>query len=363
MQFNNKTWKLERYPKTTNNSLKAWNAADELILSTATELGFKNKEITIVHDSFGVMATVLSEYSPTSVITYQSQLKSTRLNLKINKLNSKDLKWSNPFKTDGTSDLILLKIPKSADLFDLYLSKLHQTTRENSIALCGFMTKYFTPKWLEIAKKYFEVVEQSKAAKKARLLILKSPKKEVVAAELFHLVKNNLNLELKQYSGVFSASKVDIATQVLLDHLPLIKQEHHVLDLACGNGVIGAYVNQQKPDVNLHLLDDNFLAISSAKLNLTREQATFHWADTINACKDQKFDIILCNPPFHFEYENNIEVSLKLFREASAYLKEGGEFRLVANTHLNYRSHLNHLFKKVKQVVKSGKYEVISCIA
>ncbi|MFT4827272.1 MAG: hypothetical protein ACI96L_000559, partial [Paracoccaceae bacterium] len=35
MRFNNKTINLQRYPNTANRSLRAWSAADELILETA----------------------------------------------------------------------------------------------------------------------------------------------------------------------------------------------------------------------------------------------------------------------------------------------------------------------------------------
>ena len=363
MQFNNKSWNLSRYPSTNNNSLKAWSAADELLLNEANKVGFKDKNITLIHDSFGAIATVLNQYNPTSVITFQSQLKAIRQNLKLNELDPKKLSYTTPFKMDITpADLVLMKVPKSADLFELYLSKVHASLNEDSVVICGFMTKYFTPRWLEIAEQFFDDISQSKAAKKARLIILKSPKKEAVKVTLFHTIENEFHLHLKQYAGVFSSSKIDIATQILLNNLPKLNTDQKVLDLACGNGVIGAYVNSLFPDNKVALLDDNFLAISSAKLNLTKDQADFYWADSINACKEEKFDVILCNPPFHFEYENNIEIALKLFKESSEYLNDGGEFRLVANTHLNYKTHLNHMFKKVKQVVKSGKYEVISCI-
>ncbi|MBT8326665.1 MAG: methyltransferase [Bacteroidia bacterium] len=361
MQFKDKSWQLQRYPKTTNNSLKAWSAADELLLSEAKELD--GKKITLIHDSFGALATLLHQYNPTSVITYHSQLKAIRHNLKINSLDPKSLTYTNPFKMDQIeSDLVLMKVPKSAELFELYLSKIHGSLNSHSTILCGFMTKYFTPRWLEIAEQFFDDVSQSKAAKKARVITLKSPKKEAPKIPLFNTIKNEFDLSLKQYAGVFSSSKIDIATQILLNNLPELNSNQNVLDLACGNGVIAAYVSKLLPETKVTALDDNFLAISSAKLNVTKDQAEFYWADSIKACKDQKFDLILCNPPFHFEYENNIEVALKLFREASDFLNEGGEFRIVANTHLNYRSHLNHLFSKVKQIIKSGKYEVISCI-
>ena len=193
------------------------------------------------------------------------------------------------------------------------------------------------------------------------MLILKSPKDTIEKIPLFHTVKNDLDLNLKQYSGVFSSEKVDPATQVLLEHIPATSDSDNVLDLACGNGVIAAYIQKQNPKTQLAVLDDNFLAIASAKLNLGKENINYHWSDTVTACRDQKFDLILCNPPFHFEYENTIDISLQLFKEAKNALKQNGAFYIVANTHLNYRTHLIKLFKEVSQVTESGKFEVILC--
>ena len=362
MRFNHKTINLQRYPNTANRSLRAWSAADELILETALGLGLEKKSIVLVHDTFGAMAVALSAHNPHSVITNASQLKATKLNLANNGLDKKDWEHSNPLNIQSKYiDIALLKIPKSADLFQLYIQQLHASCKSESILLCGFMTRNFTARWKEIAELYFEDVSQSMSVKKARVLILKSPKDTIEKIPLFHTVKNDLDLNLKQYSGVFSSEKVDPATQVLLEHVPATSDSDNVLDLACGNGVIAAYIQKQNPKTQLAILDDNFLAIASAKLNLGKENINYHWSDTVTACRDQKFDLILCNPPFHFEYENTIDISLQLFKEAKNALKQNGAFYIVANTHLNYRTHLTKLFKEVSQVTESGKFEVILC--
>ncbi|MDA8929869.1 methyltransferase [Bacteroidia bacterium] len=362
MQFQNKTINLQRYPQTTNRSLRPWSAADELLLAHSSEFELEKKSVVIAHDSFGALATALHTYGPHSIINNQSQLKATKLNLQSAGVDTKTYDYSNPTKLKiDRVDIAFMKVPKSAELFQLYIQQLFTKSHEGTEVLCGFMTRNFTPRWMEIASHYFEDVSQSLAAKKARLLILKSPKKDIELVPLFHTINNDLDLNLKQYAGVFSASKVDIATQLLLETLPHITDSHSVLDLACGNGVIAAYLRKNAPHCSLSVLDDSHLAISSAKLNLTKENVDYHWSDSVKACKAKKFDYILCNPPFHFEYENTIEISLNLFREAAQYLADEGQFYIVANTHLNYRSHLIKLFTSVSQVLQSGKYEVIMC--
>ncbi|MDA8886060.1 methyltransferase [Bacteroidia bacterium] len=362
MQYNNKTINLQRYPNTTNRSLRPWSAADELLLFEAQKIGLEDKTIALGYDTFGALAIALHKHKPHSIINHNSQLKATKLNLDNNGLDSKDFEYVNPLniKTKNV-DLVLLKVPKSLELFQLIIQQFHSISNDGTSILCGFMTRNFTASVLEIAKEYFEDVSQSLAVKKARVLILKKPKNPAEKSPLFHSVKNDLDLNLKQYSGVFSSNKIDKATIILLENLPAVSAGAQILDLACGNGVIAAYVQKQEPTAQISVIDDNFLAIASAKLNLGKENINYHWSDTVTAVRDQKFDLILCNPPFHFEYENTIEISLRLFKEAKNALKQNGAFYIVANTHLNYRTHLAKLFKEVRQVVQSGKYEVLCC--
>jgi 16S rRNA G1207 methylase RsmC len=362
MQFNTKSFKLERYPKTNNKSLQPWSAADELLLETGKVVLVPHKNVAVINDSFGALATALHHLRPLCIVDQYSQLKSARLNLTRNKQNAKELKWCNHLKLPTEKlDVVLLKIPKTIELFELYLSEIHKNLDENAVVLCGFMTRNFTAGYVEIAQRYFEETEQTLAVKKARVLMLKSPKKESPSISAFHTVPNDLNLNLKQFAGVFSANKIDIATTLLLAELPQFKDTDKVLDLACGNGVVGAFVRNKNANCEIHMLDNSHLAVSSAKLNVSKDKAHFHWSNSLNAIKEKEFDYIFCNPPFHFEYENTIEISLKLFEEAAEHLAENGTFMLVANTHLNYKTHLPKHFKSVKQVLKSGKYEVISC--
>jgi len=361
MQFNQKKWDLERYPKTKNKSLRAWSAIDELILSEINQYQLHEKKITLYHDTYGALACVLNSYHPLSIILLNSQLKATKKNFEINKIPPKNIHWNNPLKSNEANDLGLIKIPKSMALFEFYIKNVHQSSKADSIILCGFMTRNFTPKMIDIAEHYFEDVSQSKAKKKARLLILKRPKKNIQNQLNFHAIENDLGLTIKQYPGVFSNKKIDFGTLLLIESLPEINDHDTIMDLACGNGVIATYIRKQNPKCSIHLIDDNFLAISSAKLNLPKDNSHFHWKNDLQIKTYQKFNLIVCNPPFHFEFENTIEIALSLFKNAKKCLAENGTLLIVANMHLNYTTHLMKLFNSVKTIKSNDKYEVISC--
>ena len=76
---------------------------------------------------------------------------------------------------------------------------------------------------------------------------------------------------------------------------------------------------------------------------------------------DNFFDFVVCNPPFHFEHENNIEVAIDLFVQVRRCLRRDGSFQAVANRHLNYQTHLKRLFGNVRIIGRNRKFEIISC--
>jgi len=350
---------LERYPKTNNKSLIAVNAVDEFLLKYCEENTFVN--CLIYNDRFGALVCPLFNEKPRVVWTYASQMKAIQFNCKLNGLNESELEFVSPLDSLNKIEAALIKVPKSLELFQFFLQQIHKSSNEDTEVVCGFMTKYFTPKMLEIASQYFDSLKQSKAHKKARLLFLKKPKKEVKYISELNSIAYSAG-ELHQYLGVFSADKVDVGTQFLLEDLELNSNELTILDVASGNGVIAKKVQVLNPESKVTLVDDFWLAVESSKLNLEKSKSNFICDDNLNQIEDESFDLVLSNPPFHFEFEVNIEVSLSLFKDIHRCLKPEGRFVLVANNHLNYTTHLLKIFKKVIRLKQNRKFEVLECI-
>jgi 23S rRNA (guanine1835-N2)-methyltransferase len=360
-QHNDTTYQINRYPHTNNESLKPWSAADEHILKYLDENNPKKKSISIHNDRFGFLSCLLHPLSPTTIITNKSQEKASLKNLAENQLQIVPESFLNPLATISTPiDLGIIKVPKSLKLFQFFLSQLSSALGSNSTVICSFMTKHFNSQLLVIAEKYFGEVGQSKAWKKSRLLILKKPKVNQESA-IIDLILTNDKKKIKQYSGVFSGKHIDYATQFLIEHLDVPVEAERVLDLASGNGVLAMTVRDQHKDCELHLLDDFYLAVESSKLNLKEENTFFHYNDNLENFEAKYFDFIISNPPFHFEYEINIEVAISLFKAARDCLKDGGHFQLVANLHLNYKTHLVKIFKEVRVIARNKKFIIYDC--
>lgn len=359
-QYRGKKFIITRFPKTQDHSLQAWSAADEFIIKYLDEKNIKPASAVIYNDRFGFLTCLLNHHAPYSVITWKSQEKACLRNALNNKIDIDKTRFLSPLRPiPSPVALGLVKIPKSLDLFRLYLYHLSKHLQDDGIVICGFMTRHFSPQMVDIAGEFFESVEQSLAWKKSRLLILQK-KKDVGDINIINSIEFN-GTAFQQYFGVFSANNIDYASQFLIEHLDVKEDEKCILDMASGNGVLAQAVQQQSPDCELHLLDDSFLAIESSKLNVKGDNVFFHLNDNLNNFSDDKFDLIVCNPPFHFEHENTIDIALSLFKGAKRCLKSGGRLLIVANQHLNYKTHLQKIFSSTGIKAENDKFVIYEC--
>lgn len=360
-KYNSQPFHIQRYPATNNKSLQAWSAADEHLLKHLDNKTIPAGKLALINDRYGYLHCQLHSFAPLCIIQNHSQQKAHCLNLKANQLSIHQNHFINPLQTYPTRvEIALIHIPKSLDLFRLYLYYLNQNTSQTGQVICAFMTRNFTPQLLSIAKEFFEEVEQSRAWKKSRLLLL-TKKRPVQECSLINHIPFTKNHSLQQYFGVFSAGNIDYASRFLMDHLQVKKSTQCALDLASGNGVLALAIREQHPHCQLHLLDDSWLAIASSKLNISDSNTFFHWNHNLDDFANQSFDLIISNPPFHFEYEIDVSIALGLFKSVKRCLKPNGCFQLVANRHLNYKIHLDRIFDEVKTLAENNKFVVYNC--
>lgn len=283
----------------------------------------------------------------------------------------------------------LMRLPKSLDLFELLLGAIAARANEDTQLAVSFMTRHFSPRMLEIVRKYADGVEQTRAYKKARLLLISSFKSSFVLPQVQRVLLDfNTGSEspqgekayyhqlsygghsYRQLYGVFSAQRIDYGTQFLLDSwsslpgLADLPAPQEILDIGCGNGVIGHQLLLRYPEARLEGFDTSYLAVHSARYNWAHLAADQNWevfpASSIPADRGQ-YELIVSNPPFHDGHRNTIDPSLHLFRQAATHLKADGSFILVANRHLNYATHLTKLFTAVIALGTNKKYVIYRC--
>ena len=359
MREPDRKYDIKRYDLAIDPSLKSYSAADEYLLQDFIKLGIKSTHLGIYNDRFGFLTCHLRSLNPRVILTHKSQEKAIHSNIKANGLALPE--FSDPLSSlPEDITFALIKIPKSLALFQLFLEQIvHNSTEEVTIS-AAFMTRHFSPKIVEIAQRYFEDVEQSRAVKKARLITLKKKKHPAKLDTIETLIYKDQAYQ--QYWGVFSVKHIDYATQYFLAHLKLKSKDQSILDLASGNGIIGKEIAKKLPHAEVHLLDDAYLAVESGKLNIKGQSIHHHFQNDLSIFEEATFDLIVTNPPFHFEHEINVKIPLQLFNECFRCLKMDGSLQIVANKHLNYKTQLTAIFPIVEVLAQNDKYVVYKCL-
>ena len=177
----------------------------------------------------------------------------------------------------------------------------------------------------------------------------------------YHLTIENQAIEIKSLPGVFSQKGLDAGSELLLNALmeqsDIIKG--NVLDVGCGSGILSTVLGKLYQDLNLILTDVNSAALESSKATL----AGNHIAGKVIASDvfsdiNDKYHLIISNPPFHDGKETSYTAVNKLIKEAKKYLKLNGYLCIVANSFLPYQSILDETFKQVDVIAQTTKFKV-----
>lgn len=173
-------------------------------------------------------------------------------------------------------------------------------------------------------------------------------------------------LSLARLPGVFNDGLLDRGTELLLNTLTEAPRGP-VLDFACGNGVIGAWLLRRWPDLSLDLLDAQWQALVCARATL---------GEALSGAGDEgdhpvrlltsdglaeapgPYRMILANPPFHQGVRQDLSVTHRFLTEAASRLERGGELRIVANRHLPYAEAIEKALGPVTVLEDDGRYRV-----
>jgi len=158
------------------------------------------------------------------------------------------------------------------------------------------------------------------------------------------------------YPGVFAKGKLDPGTAFLLTRLPTPKPNSTILDYACGSGVIAQGLLAVEPSVNVTLIDADAIAIEAAKRNVPAGRALVGY-DLTTLNRDDTFDLIVANPPYHQGKERSDTVVMSLIEQSPHHLSADGDLWLVLQRQVNIRKALNQVFSSVN-CTNEGAYNV-----
>ena len=113
-----------------------------------------------------------------------------------------------------------------------------------------------------------------------------------------HLVTPDLHLELETDSGMFSPSRLDPGTRLLLDTAPPPPARGNVLDLGTGYGPLALVLAARSPGAQVWAVDVNTRALELCTRNAERAGlANVHCVAPGDPALPAAFGLIWSNPP------------------------------------------------------------------
>lgn len=170
--------------------------------------------------------------------------------------------------------------------------------------------------------------------------------------------------EPQQSVNIFAASQLDKGTRLLIDALQ-VKPDDVALDIGCGAGFLGLYIARHASQGRVTMVDVSLAAVETAQHEITQSGLTnvsVLPSDGAQAVLDQRFDLVVTNPPFHQGGIQTTSIATRFISEAAQVLKPRGRFYLVANRFLKYEPTLLAHFKKVEEVAGNTRYKVLCAI-
>lgn len=371
----NRTLKLLRYPeKLQHKSLQAWDAADEYLIDHC-QAHFKPEQmhkLSIYNDDFGALCCWFAQHQPHFFTDSKVAQRACENNLKRNDIGSANVQFFNSMQqADSVGQLVLLKLPKSVALLEQQLIDLQsQVSPQTSVIAAGKVTAV-QKSVLALFEKYLGPTTTSLARKKARLIFCQPTGDKQHSSPYptcWHTSKPDFLIS--NLANVFARQQLDIGARFMLDNLPA-KSPNHVLDLGCGNGVLGLHMLEKFPECHLTLVDESYMAVESARQNVLNNlpESIQRCQFLVSNCLDEfaqlpqhkDIDLILCNPPFHQQNTITDHIAYQMFSDSKRLLTRGGELRVVGNRHLDYPQKLKRLFGGYSVVASNRKFSILSC--
>ncbi|MFJ7947607.1 methyltransferase [Streptomyces sp. NPDC096354] len=371
---------LARFPEHPRDPFRAWDAADEYLLRQLEGIdGAESVDLSgavvVVGDRWGALTTVLAGHRPVQITDSYLAQRATLANLARNGDDPDTVRLLSARDTPPERiDVLLVRVPKSLALLEDQLHRLAPAVHAGTGVIGTGMVKEIHTSTLKLFERIIGPTRTSLAVKKARLIfctpdpaLARTPSPWPHRYDLPDGIGAVSGRTVVNHAGIFCAERLDIGTRFFLNHLPERSGRDRIVDLGCGNGVVGTSAALANPEAAVTFIDESYQAVASAeatfRANLgTDAEADFLVGDGMADVPAGSVDLVLNNPPFHSHLATTDATARTMFHGARTALRQGGELWVVGNRHLGYHTQLRRTFGNCTTVAGDPKFVVLRAV-
>ena len=351
--------------------LRAWDAADEMLLNHVHDGQFLSARdrVLLLNDAFGALAVALANQQVYCWNDSWLAQQALRENLQANGYEAEQVRTNDSMDFPSVPvDCVLIKIPKTRALLEYQLFALRAILHHDSRIVAAGMARNIHSSTLELFETILGPTTTTRAVKKSRLVLVQRDHSlnegqsrypdsfELEVDRSYHIVN---------HASLFSRDRLDPGSRLLLENMPIDESYRRIVDLGCGNGVLGLIAAALNPGSTLLFCDESYMAIASARENFhcafaSSREAEFRVGDCLQGVDRDSRDLVLINPPFHQQHGVGDAIAWQMFKDARRVLVAGGELRIVGNRHLGYHAKLKKLFGNCATIAANNKFVILS---
>lgn len=173
------------------------------------------------------------------------------------------------------------------------------------------------------------------------------------------------HLNLQSKFGVYGWDKIDQGSELLIESVESYLQQYSprtesMLDIGCGYGFL-SLATAAIPCVRRVATDNNAAALLCTKINADNHGVDIDVvASDCGNTIDGRFDVVLCNPPFHKGFDVESDLTQRFVRSAAQKTHKHGVAFFVVNSFIALEKTAKAMFAHHETLANNGRFKVIA---
>ncbi|SEI81798.1 class I SAM-dependent methyltransferase [Demequina mangrovi] len=359
---------LRRWPDVEAPGLVAVDAADRLILDESAELraAAGPGDIVVINDAYGALTLGAADDGATGIRAHLDAITGEHaLEANASRAGLTGRFRSLPFDAELVSGarVVLLRLPRTLDALRDIAGLIAAHADPGVVVIAGGRLKHMSVSMNAVLSDNFGQLDVSHARQKSRVLIARGPRD---GRDPTPAAARVAGLEVRAYGGAFAGARLDIGTRLLLENLPDAPvggtASDPLIDLACGTGIIGAWMATKCTGAHVYACDQSAIAVASAQATMLangiEDRVEVARDDMLSTRASGSASLITLNPPFHSAAAVTDLIAPRMFSDVARVLRPGGQLWCVWNSGLKYRPLLERTIGPTRQVARNAKFTV-----